>query len=124
MAERQLGVRRGVADVDREVAGYVVTNFDALRAGLDDQARAAAQAVDDAAGALLSAYERREDVARRMSALASAIHPVSPGDVAFSRAEAAARAADALLTSGGEAAPALRHDPRQPVGGMLAEADA
>jgi len=69
--------------------------------------------VTEHAQALVSAYHERERLAHEISALASPVGRVSPGDVSYSPAEQAVRAASALV-EGGEEPPRLRHDPREP----------
>lgn len=49
-----------------------------------------------------------------MTTLAAMVRAPQLGDVARTRAEAVAAAASALLMAGGEQAPLLRNDPRQP----------
>jgi hypothetical protein len=121
-AERRKGANAAVADLDARVHGFVIEHFDALAEALHETGQALAREVDRAAGDLVAAHAEREDCARRLSALASMIARVRPGDVSASNADEAAQAASALLVSG-EVAPVLRHDPRQPRHGeLLAEA--
>lgn len=121
-AERAAGANAAVADVDQAIARLVTQRFDDLADGLRAQGDEAAQAVDDAAGALIAAYERREAIASRMNALSSMIRPTRPGDVSASRADALAREAGRLLDGGGERPPDMR-DPRQPRHSAAAEGD-
>lgn len=119
-AQRALGHRRAVADADQEITRFVSENFDALLNALHAEADDAARRVDAAAEELISAYEHREKVASRVIALTGVIRTPRPGDVAYSRAEAVANEARALLGRDGEAAPRLRHDPRAPRGANVA----
>jgi hypothetical protein len=81
-----------------------------------------AEAVNDAASALVTAYQR-EQHSERLAALLALVGRVSPGDVAFTRAEAAAGACSKLLDGGGEAAPVLTRDLRQPRYGSTVAVD-
>jgi hypothetical protein len=78
--------------------------------------------VDDAARELIDAYAARQAVEQRVFALAGVVRTPRPGDVARTRAEAVAREAEALLQRGGEEAPALVTDPRQPRHGQAVAA--
>jgi hypothetical protein len=112
-SERRQGARLAVGDTDEAITGFVVENFDELIDGLTAQGEQAARAVDAAAAQLLSAYQEREAIASRMSALSSVIAPPRPGDVAYTRAERVAAEASRLLDEGGERPPTCR-DPRVP----------
>jgi hypothetical protein len=121
--ERRQGARLAVGDADRAITTFVVENFGELIDGLTTQGEQAARQVDATAAALLSAYQEREAIASRMSALSSVIAPPRPGDVSFSKAERLAAEASKLLDEGGELAPTCR-DPRQPRhGAVIADND-
>jgi hypothetical protein len=74
-----------------------------------------------AAHALVDAYSERERIAGQISAFASAVGRVRPGDVSRSRCEELVHAASALLHAGGEEPPVLTRDPRKPRYGKLPE---
>jgi hypothetical protein len=106
------------------VQRFVAENLSELVSALDADGEVAAAKLNEHAEALVSAYRERERIAGEISALAALVAPVNPGDVSYSRAEQVVRAATALVEAGGEAPPVLRHDPRQPRHGQLAEAPA
>ena len=56
----------------------------------------------------------REGVAARITALCGTIRPLRQGEIVYSRTEAVRREAAALLLAGGEQAPRLTVDPREP----------
>jgi hypothetical protein len=112
--ERAEGARRALSALDRRIATNVGNSFDALRTELEDEARESAARIDRALEEVIASYEARERVAGRLIALCSVVGRSHPGDVEFSRAEAVVREAGRLLGGGGEAAPILRRDPRQP----------
>jgi chromosome segregation ATPase len=112
--ERIAGARSAVRDCDRAVRSFVAENLSELIADLEADGQAAAERVNSAAADLLAAYSEREAVAARIGGLASMVGSLRPGDVTYSRAEAVAREATRFVQVGGEAAPQLRHDPREP----------
>lgn len=120
--ERRVGVRAAIRDRDRELQMYVGEHFTELIGDLHDEGERAANAVTEATTVLAEAIRQREAVHERVSALASMVRPVRPGDVAGSRAERLAAEANKLLENGGEQPPTLLVDPRGPRhGGVLAE---
>jgi hypothetical protein len=111
--ERHAGAQRALADHDSAIQRFVVARYADLQDGLREQGEAARAAVDHAAGQLVAAHAAWEAIAGRMSALASSIAPVRPGDWTRSRSERAASEAARLLDNGGELTPDVR-DPRKP----------
>lgn len=122
-AERRAGARRAMFDHDALIQRFTVERYAELQAGLREQGEAARTAVDDAAGQLVAAHGAWEGIAGRMSALASSIAPVRPGDWVRARAERAAGEAARLLDNGGELVPDVR-DPRAPRHQQPAQDDA
>lgn len=113
-AERRAGARQALADHDNAIIGvFVRERFDDLHAGLAEQGEAAAPAVNAAAGELVSAHARWQEISSRMVSLSSALGPMRPGDYSRSLSERAAGEAGRLLDEGGEEAPTCR-DPRAP----------
>lgn len=110
-AERRAGGQQAVRDHEQQVRIFVGQHFAAL---YDDLAEAAATRVDHACNELLAAYHERQVIDGRVTTLAAMVRAPQLGDVARTRAEAVAAAASALLMAGGEQAPLLRNDPRQP----------
>jgi hypothetical protein len=81
-----------------------------------------AKRLDDAAEALVARFREREEVAARISQLASLVRRVRPGDVTFTRAEAVAHAAHQFISRGGEQPPRLERAPGEPRHGENAPA--
>jgi hypothetical protein len=122
--ERIAGAQAALRDATARLQQASAQHLDELVEGLEQDGEAAASKVNEAAAALVAAHQERERVASEISMLcATAGARVRPGDVAYSRAEELARAAAALLDAGGEVPPALRRDPRQPVHGILTDAE-
>jgi hypothetical protein len=112
--ERRAGVERAATDADHEIQRFVASNLDALLNELHEDAEAAAAAVDAAAHGLVSSYHDRMLVEGRLTALCALVRIPRPGDVHRTRAEAVVREAERLLQQGGEQAPTLHVDPREP----------
>jgi hypothetical protein len=93
---------------------YVGQHFADLYGEQAEDAEAAAARVDQACNELLAAYHERMLVEGRVTTLTAMVRAPGLGDVARTHAEAVAAAASTLLQSGGEQAPLLRDDPRQP----------
>jgi colicin import membrane protein len=109
-AERIRGKRLGVQAVEQEIAAHVTANLSTLVAELEEDARLAAAAVDEAARALVDRYMEREAVGQRLTALVAATgRPMRPGATYESRAGEVAQAAQALLRQG-ERPPTLTFD--------------
>lgn len=121
-AERISGLRQALRSVDNELGTFVQSHFDSLSNELAQDARDAARRVDDSLAEVVAAFQARERLAEHASALASIIHRVRPGDITRTRpkVEAAVRAASDALDAGGERAPLIEHDPRQPRHGVPA----
>lgn len=113
-AERRAGGQQAVRDHEQQVRIFVGQHFAALYDDLAEDAEAAATRVDHACNELLAAYHERQVIDGRVTTLAAMVRAPQLGDVARTRAEAVAAAASALLMAGGEQAPLLRNDPRQP----------
>jgi hypothetical protein len=114
LAARIEGARAGVLDVDREVAQFVAEHLPSLVDDRQAEGRLVVQKIDAACEALANGYAEREAIAHEISALASKVGRIFPGDVSRSRAEEVANAARKLLQQGGEVAPELTRDPRTP----------
>jgi hypothetical protein len=112
--ERHAGAQQAVRGLEREVARFVSAHFAELYGELAEDAESAASRVDRACSELIAAYHERQLVEGRVIGLAAMVGHAQPGDVARTRAEAAAGAASSLLSSGGERAPLLADDPRPP----------
>jgi hypothetical protein len=112
--ERITGLRAAGRDADAAVARFVGEHLNELLAEIGEDAEAAAADVDRACHRLVEAYGRRMEVDRQITVLAGQVRPVRPGDVRPTRAEEAVAAAAKLLQQGGEQAPTLVTDPREP----------
>jgi hypothetical protein len=123
-AERIEGARQRARDAHGAVQRFVGEHLTELVESREVNGRIAAQALTDAAQAILAAHAERERVAREIAELCSLVARVSPGDVSYSRAEGLARAAGDLLQAGGEEPPVLQRDPREPRHGLLEDASA
>jgi hypothetical protein len=113
-AERAAGVQSAARDGDQQISLFIEENLDQLLGELSEDAEAAANAVDTAAHRLVAAFHERMLVESRVTALCALIRTPRPGDVVPTRAEQAVREATRLLQTGGENAPLLHADPRQP----------
>lgn len=113
-AERRAGRQAAVRDHEQQMRIFVGQNFAALYDELAEDAEAAATHVNNACNELLAAYHERQVIDGRVTNLAAMVRQPQLGDVARTHAEAVAAAASALLQAGGEQAPLLRNDPRQP----------
>ena len=113
-AERLAGGQAAVRDHEQQVVLFVGQHFAELYGELAEDAEAAAARVDNACNELLAAYHERQLVEGRVIGLTGMIRQPQLGDVGRTRAEAVAAAASTLLRVGGEQAPILRNDPRQP----------
>jgi type I site-specific restriction-modification system R (restriction) subunit len=109
--ERIRGKRRAIQSVEQEIAEHIRTNLRTLIAEVEENAVAAAAAVDEAAQTLIDRYMEREQVGQQLTALVVASgRPMHPGLTPASCADQVARAAQELLRRG-EAAPVLTIDP-------------
>ena len=115
-SERRGGARRALADCEAAAGRFVAANFVALAREVADDAQAACEAVNDALAQVVRAHGEREAVATRTNALISAIRSVKPGEVMWPRpsVEQAVRYAATALDEGGERAPLMASDPREP----------
>jgi hypothetical protein len=122
-AERIEGARQAVRDADRELQEFQREHLTELVEALEADGKIATGKLNAAAEALVQAFGKREEIARQIGAVASQVGRTHPGDVTFTTAQAVAEAARELLQRGGETAPRLRRDPRQPRLGQAAAAD-
>jgi len=118
------GATHATRDADVALAQFVQGHLTELVAPLEEQGQLIKLRIDAAAEAIVTGIREREEIARRISELASMAAPVRPGDITFTRVEGLARQAADLLRAGGEDPPTLRRDPRQPQHGQRAEAAA
>lgn len=121
-AERLAGARATVRDAHQRLQGFTAEHLDELVGDLEGDGEVAAANLNAAAEALVAAFLERERIAGAISTLVSSVARIHPGDVSYTLAEQAVRAATELIESGGEAAPVLRRDPREPRHGVLDEA--
>jgi hypothetical protein len=122
-AERIEGARQAVRDAHADVQRFTAEHLDELVAEKERDGEVAAARVTEYAEALLAAFHERERVAGEIATLVSTVARLHPGDLAFSHAEAAARACQELVESGGETPPVLQRDPREPREGIAVEAE-
>jgi hypothetical protein len=108
--ERVEGAKAAVRDADREVRAFVTTHLAELVTDLEAEGRLATEEVNAAAADLIAAQAKREQIASALGAMVTLVQAPAPGDVTYSAAEDAARAAAGLAAAGGEVAPALRRD--------------
>jgi hypothetical protein len=113
-AERRAGIQAAARDEEHAIQVFVAEHLDELVAELEEDADAAADAVNRACGAVESAYLERQLVEQRLTALVGMVRIPRPGDISRTVAEDVRRAAADLLLAGGEQAPKLRVDPRKP----------
>lgn len=109
-AERIAGAQAATRDADRLLREYVGAHLGKLVATLEVEGEAAAAQVDQAAAELVAAYQHREAIAAQLGQLITWVRSPSPGDVSFSRADDAYRAAAVLLAQGGEMPVTLNKD--------------
>jgi len=115
-AERAAGVQAAIREAEQGKRAFVTEHLDELLGELVEDANAAAEDVNHAAQRLLDAYQQRQAVEQRVTALCGLVRPVTaPGAIRATRAEALAREAQRLLGEGGEVAPLPHVDPREPV---------
>lgn len=108
--ERIEGANSATRDADRALRDHAAAHLGELVAALEVEGEAAAVAVDQAAAALVAAYQRREALAQDLGQLITLVRRSSPGDVSYSRADEAGRAAAELLAAGGEEPVTLDRD--------------
>jgi hypothetical protein len=96
------------------VQRFTTEHLDELVMDKERDGDVATAKVNAAAAALVEAFQERERIAADLSALASTVARVHPGDVSYSHAQNAVHAASELIEQGGGVPPTLRHDPRQP----------
>jgi hypothetical protein len=113
-SERRTAAQRAVADANRAIVFYVGENLTTLLDELREDGEAAAAAVDAAAAAVVDAVQSRAAVEQATFKLLSTIRTTRPGDVQRSRSEGLAKEAGRLLDSGGERAPVVLGQTREP----------
>ena len=117
--ERRAGIQRAIRDRDHAVQKHIAANFAELLAEVEEDGRAAADALTTAAAHLVDVAYERARCADRLDQLVASVQGRSrPGLVARSRAEALVDAARRLVERGGEQAPALPVDWRQARGAI------
>jgi hypothetical protein len=119
--ERIAGAQEAARQAEQEVRAFIGRRLSELVEALEADGRTAAADLTAHAEGVIAAYERRETIAREISALASMVAPVRPGDVTRTASEQLAAACNALILGGGENPPRLAHDPRQPRYGQVPE---
>ncbi len=112
--ERIEGARRAGRDTDAKRQRFVAEHLTELVEVLEGDGAVATRDLNEHAERVLQAFRERERIAGEVSALASMVGRVLPGDVSRSAAEQLAHAAAAFLERGGEIPPTLERDPRQP----------
>jgi hypothetical protein len=121
--ERIAGAQDAIRDADRLLREHVAAHLVELVATKEIDGEASAARVDRAAAELVAAYQEREAVAAELGQLITWVRRPQPGDVSFSRADEAYRAAAALLAGGGEVPVTLARD-RPPWDLLLGEDEA
>ena len=118
-AERIDGARRAARDARAATQRFIGEHLTELVQPVEADAEIAVAEMTAACQALIAAYTRREAAVQQISALASQVGQIQPGDVGpSSRAETLIREANRLLLNG-ESTPHLRHDPRLPRDGSI-----
>jgi hypothetical protein len=123
-AERIEGAKAAVRDTDQAIRAHIGGNLVELVEAKEADGARVAERINELAGALIEAWLERERIASDISALATKVAPISPGDVSWSRAEDAFRACTALLNADGEEGPTLSRvrDPWARILGAVPEA--
>jgi hypothetical protein len=114
-AERRAAVAAAIRAHAQEERRFVIEHLDELYSDLAPAAEAAAADVDHACRSVLEAVGRRMAVEQDVTRLIGLVRTPDPNAVARTRTEAVSQAINTLLLEGGERAPLLRDDPRQPV---------
>jgi hypothetical protein len=116
--ERLAGARAAVRDAHQQVHHFTAAHLDELVRNLERDGEVAAKNLTSAAEAVVAAFHVREAIAHEIGeTCTSAGARLRPGDVTRWKAEQLVAAASELLDGGGELAPRLRRDPRQPIHG-------
>jgi hypothetical protein len=113
-AERRAGIQAAARDQEHAILQFVAENLDELVAELEQDGEDAAEALNRACRAVETAYLERQLVEQRLTSVVGMVRIPRPGDIQRTMAEGVRRAAGDLLMAGGEQAPKLRVDPRQP----------
>jgi hypothetical protein len=108
--ERIQGAERAAEDGRHAVARHAGEHLGELVAELAQDGATAAEEVDAAAAAFVSACHRRAEAEQQLIATVALTRRMQPGDVARSRADEARLAVQELIERGGEAAPVLRRE--------------
>ena len=113
-AQRIDGARRRVRDHDRAVADHVRANLLEVVAPLEADGAIHAERITELAHQIVAEVAERDAIAQQIGGLLAMIGRVDPGDVSRSNSEDLVIEARRLITGGGEDAPRLLRDPRQP----------
>jgi hypothetical protein len=114
--ERREGARRAVRDAHAQVQAFVAENLAELVQAHEADGQIVAARITAHAEKIVDDYAEWQRIGNDISALAALVGPVRPGDVTRSMpaTDRLAQAARELVQEGGEVAPRLRHDPREP----------
>jgi chromosome segregation ATPase len=112
--ERREGARAALRDADYERRAFIGEHLDALVEEREAAGAECAARINDHLTGLAACYSEWSTIAQQITALASSVAPLRPGDVSYTRVESLIREVEAVLLRGGEEGPRLRHDPRLP----------
>jgi chromosome segregation ATPase len=111
--ERRQALREAIAGHSGRVQRFVAEHFGELVEEVEAAGKEAADDVDAAAEALVTAWRKRDTASQRLDALLATVRGASRfGDVTLSRSEPVTREAEKLLAGGGEVAPTVRDELR------------
>jgi hypothetical protein len=106
-AARAAAAREALRDLDGRIARHAAENYGELRDEVDDDARAAADAIDGTLRDLQRAYAFREEVAGRATRLWGLVAHPRPNLTPETRIARLATEAETVLEQGGEPPPTL-----------------
>lgn len=110
-AERMLGAQAAARGAVADAQRFAQANHHTLQLELAEDAHDAKTRADDALGALVDAYEQREAVSRRATALGALVGIRGRDMVPASRLGSVAKEANRVLAADGEQAPIVRAQP-------------